>query len=283
MMIRIIVHTTVKVCKLKGGCNIPGLKHLSHTKSHHSSHSDDYADEDDEDDEDDETDEDDEDDQPETTIDPDLPVIDEESKQNNASFALAYGPITSTCAKRGDLSFYAYYTLWRNDRMPMYVISCTSPRADGQEYVEAGYNYFTKNSYPPTVRFDDANFDFKYTLIMVDPDYPTKNNAYCRYYLLWAVADVEGRSLRNGVNWQSVEGTLVKEYISPKLEKAMGPHRFQFILYQQRYPYGPVRITGNMTAPDNPRCRFNPLMFARKNRLDIVATSVFETENVTGK
>ena len=69
-----------------------------------------------------------------TTVDPDLPIIDDESRENNATMALAYGPISSTCSKRGDLSFYVYYTLWRNDRMPMYVVSCTSPRADGVDY-----------------------------------------------------------------------------------------------------------------------------------------------------
>lgn len=203
MVIRIVVHTTVKVCRIKGGCNFPGLRHLGPGKRHHSlgqEEDEEESEDDDEDDEDDDNEDDDadgeEDDENTPTVDPDLPIIDEESQSHNASFALSYGPITSTCSKRGDLSFYVYYTLWRNDRMPMYVISCTSPRADGQEYVQAGYSYFAKNSYPPTVRYDDANFDFKYTLIMVDPDSPTKENANCRYWLLWAVADVEGRSLR---------------------------------------------------------------------------------------
>merc|ERR1711970_1330832 len=108
--------------------------------------------------------------------------------------------------------------------MPMYVVSCTSPRADGQDYVQAGYNYFQKNSYPPTVRYDEANFDSKYTIIMVDPDSPTKKDAHCRYWLQWAVSDVEGRSLRNGVNWQTKEGTIVKEYVAPSLDKESGPH-----------------------------------------------------------
>ncbi len=64
--------------------------------------------------------------------------------------------MNSQCTKRGDLSFYAYYTLWRNDRMPMYVVSCTSPRTDGAEFVEAAYSYFQKNKYEPTVRYDEA-------------------------------------------------------------------------------------------------------------------------------
>ena len=66
-------------------------------------------------------------------------------------------PLKSECQKRGDLSFYAYYTLWRNDRMPMYVVSCTSPKPDGKEHVEAAFSYFQKNKYPPTVRYDEAS------------------------------------------------------------------------------------------------------------------------------
>ena len=111
--------------------------------------------------------------------------------------------------------------------MPMYVVSCTSPRAEGVDYVQAGYNYFQKNSYAPTVRYDEANFDFKYTLIMIDPDSPTRANAHCRYYLGWAVSDIEGRSLRNGVNWQVVEGKMVKDYEAPKLEEGSGPQRYR--------------------------------------------------------
>lgn len=266
MLVRIVVHTTVKVCKLRHGCNIPGLRHLG-GEGHSVKNSQNGGGGDEEATTTIET----------TTVDPDLPIHDDESRQNNATkMALAYGAISSTCSKRGDLSFYVYYTLWRNDRMPMYVVSCTSPRAEGIDYVQAGFSYFQKNSYAPTVRYDEANFDFKYTLIMIDPDSPSKGNANCRYYLGWAVSDIEGRSLRNGVNWQVAEGKLVKKYEAPNPEPGSGPHRYQFILYQQRYPYGPVRL-----AEENKesRCGFNPLVFARKNRLDIIATSVFETEN----
>ena len=41
--------------------------------------------------------------------------------------------------------------------MPMYVVSCTSPKPDGKEHVEAAFSYFQKNKYPPTVRYDEAS------------------------------------------------------------------------------------------------------------------------------
>ena len=45
---------------------------------------------------------------------------------------------------------------------------------------------------------------------MVDPDAPTAHAAKCRYWLHWAVTDVDGRHLRNGVNWMASEGRILK-------------------------------------------------------------------------
>ena len=45
---------------------------------------------------------------------------------------------------------------------------------------------------------------------MVDPDAPTAKAAKCRYWLHWAVTDVDGRHLRNGVNWMASEGRILK-------------------------------------------------------------------------
>ena len=50
----------------------------------------------------------------------------------------------------------------------------------------------------------------KYTILMVDPDAPTAKAAKCRYWLHWAVTDVDGRHLRNGVNWMASEGRILK-------------------------------------------------------------------------
>jgi len=80
----------------------------------------------------------------------------------------------------GDLSFYAYYTLWRNDRMPMYVVSCTSPRTEGKEYVEAAFSYFQKNKYPPTVRYDEANLVSFSDFIFLHQFFSHRN--FCIFY-----------------------------------------------------------------------------------------------------
>jgi len=194
----------------------------------------------------------------------------EEMERNGATVEIGF-PLKSECQKRGDLSFYAYYTLWRNDRMPMYVVSCTSPKVDGKEHVEAAYSYFQKNKYPPTVRYDEASLEGKYTILMVDPDAPTAKAAKCRYWLHWAVTDVDGRHLRNGVNWMASEGRILKEYNPPTPPKASGPHRYQFLMFAQRYPYNELSLTAE-------RCAFDPKAWATENKLELVASSLFITE-----
>jgi len=196
--------------------------------------------------------------------------LEQERLDNGAPIQIAW-PMNSQCTKRGDLSFYAYYTLWRNDRMPMYVVSCTSPRTDGAEFVEAAYSYFQKNKYEPTVRYDEAALDGKYVVMMVDADAPTLNAAKCRYWLHWAVSEVEGRHLRNGVNWLNTEGRVLKEYNPPTPAKGSGKHRYQFLLFAQRYPYSELSTEGE-------RCGFDPKTWAKDNKLELVASSIFTTE-----
>jgi len=196
--------------------------------------------------------------------------LEQERLDNGAPVQIAW-PMNSQCTKRGDLSFYAYYTLWRNDRMPMYVVSCTSPRTDGAEFVEAAYSYFQKNKYEPTVRYDEAALDGKYVVMMVDADAPTPHAAKCRYWLHWAVSEVEGRHLRNGVNWLNTEGRVLKEYNPPTPAKGSGKHRYQFLLFAQRYPYSDL-------STDGERCGFDPKTWAKENKLELVASSIFTTE-----
>ena len=52
--------------------------------------------------------------------------------------------------------------------------------------------------------------DGKYAILMVDADAPSAKAAKCRYWLHWATADVDGRHLRNGVNWMNGEGKIIK-------------------------------------------------------------------------
>ena len=54
---------------------------------------------------------------------------------------------------------------------------------------------------------------------MVDADAPSAKAAKCRYWLHWATSDVDGRHLRNGVNWMNGEGKIIKGKIMISLVK----------------------------------------------------------------
>ena len=62
----------------------------------------------------------------------------------------------------------------------------------------------------------------KYTILMVDPDAPTAKAAKCRYWLHWAVTDVDGRHLRNGVNWMASEGRILKGSVWTRTNSGVG-------------------------------------------------------------
>ncbi|TSO88102.1 Phosphatidylethanolamine-binding protein 4 [Bagarius yarrelli] len=69
----------------------------------------------------------------------------------------------------------------------------------------------------------------KYTLMMVDPDAPSRTNPTRAHWRHWLLADIKGSSLRSG----NIKGTLLTEYTRPTPPKRSGFHRYQFLLYEQ--------------------------------------------------
>ncbi|XP_027008558.2 phosphatidylethanolamine-binding protein 4 isoform X1 [Tachysurus fulvidraco] len=82
---------------------------------------------------------------------------------------------------------------------------------------------------PPQVRLAMADKQKKYTLIMVDPDAPSRTNPSRAYWRHWLLADIEGSSLKEG----DIKGTLLSEYTPPTPPKRTGFHRYKFLLYEQ--------------------------------------------------
>lgn len=65
-----------------------------------------------------------------------------------------------------------------------------------------------------------------YTLIMFDPDAPTRDNPKYANLLLWTVVNVPGNRVE--------EGTTLCEYIGAIPPPGTGLHRFIFLVYQQK-------------------------------------------------
>ncbi|KAM9475622.1 phosphatidylethanolamine-binding protein 4 isoform 2-T2 [Clarias gariepinus] len=82
---------------------------------------------------------------------------------------------------------------------------------------------------PPQVWLATADEKKKYTLMMVDPDAPSRTKPISAHWRHWLLADIKGQSLRTG----DVKGTLLSEYARPTPPKRSGFHRYQFLVYEQ--------------------------------------------------
>lgn len=78
----------------------------------------------------------------------------------------------------------------------------------------------------PTVVWEPKQEAPLYTLLMVDPDAPTRSDPKYREILHWAVVNIPG----NQVN----QGQTLAEYIGSGPPKGTGKHRYIFLLYSQQ-------------------------------------------------
>ncbi|XP_032085409.1 phosphatidylethanolamine-binding protein 4 [Thamnophis elegans] len=81
----------------------------------------------------------------------------------------------------------------------------------------------------PEVRYQQADMNKKYALIMVDPDAPSRSNPMYRFWRHWAVTDISGTDMKTG----NLQGHVLADYIRPTPPPESGYHRYQFFLYEQ--------------------------------------------------
>lgn len=82
----------------------------------------------------------------------------------------------------------------------------------------------------PTLKWD-ANANEFYTLLMVDPDAPSRANATFREVRHWAVVNIPGDSVD--------KGDIIAEYRGSGPPKDTGLHRYIFLVYKQ--PNGKIQ------------------------------------------
>uniref|UniRef100_A0A183FVM5 Phosphatidylethanolamine-binding protein n=1 Tax=Heligmosomoides polygyrus TaxID=6339 RepID=A0A183FVM5_HELPZ len=97
-----------------------------------------------------------------------------------------------------------------------------------------------------------ADSNTLYTVIMVDPDAPSRKNPFLSDYLHWLVVNVRGNSVKNGDELASYRG--------PAPPPGSGAHRYYLLLYKQRRPITMRKMKS--------RANFNTLKYARDNGLD---------------
>lgn len=65
-----------------------------------------------------------------------------------------------------------------------------------------------------------------YTLFMVDPDAPSRDEPLYREFIHWVVTDIPGSDVKSGV--------VVVDYMGPAPPHASGIHRYCFLAYEQK-------------------------------------------------
>ena len=88
----------------------------------------------------------------------------------------------------------------------------------------------TTTAAPPSVQWQDASEDKTYTLIMTDPDAPSREKPAFREFIHWAVSGISGSQLQAG---GSVSGTTHMEYIGPGPPYNSGMHRYLFLVFER--------------------------------------------------
>ncbi|XP_058466726.1 protein D2-like [Malaya genurostris] len=98
-----------------------------------------------------------------------------------------------------------------------------------------------------------------YTLIMIDPDSPTRTEPLNREFVHWLVGNIPGKHVE--------QGEVMFEYMPVFPQSASGYHRYIFLLYKQHchndYSEAPRASRKNRT----PRIRFSTRDFAHRYSL----------------
>ncbi|TKA55357.1 hypothetical protein B0A53_02281 [Rhodotorula sp. CCFEE 5036] len=119
----------------------------------------------------------------------------------------------------------------------------------------------------PTVSFNApaGQPEAKYTVVLADPDAPSREDPKWGPYMHFALADV--------VPGQAAGTTLVG-YMGPAPPQGTGPHRYVFLVYAQ-----PVDRTPELGRDAEDRPKFDVAKFAKDNELDLVGATFYYAEN----
>lgn len=119
------------------------------------------------------------------------------------------------------------------------------------------------------------SFEYKdtaplYTLAMVDPDAPSRQDPKMREILHYLVTNIPGNSIE--------KGDTLAEYVGSGAPQGTGLHRYVFLLYEQRNG----KLTSDMSIKKNSRegrVKFSIRKFAKEHNLgEPVAANFFQAQ-----
>ncbi|XP_066259503.1 protein D3-like [Euwallacea similis] len=120
----------------------------------------------------------------------------------------------------------------------------------------------------PTITFDADPDDF-YTIVMTDPDAPSRANPVSREFRHWLVGNIPGLNISKGQS--------LTQYAGSGPPKDSGLHRYILLLYKQpkkiRFD---EKIVSNTEVGDRPQ--FSIQKFSEKYDLQLIAGNFFQAQ-----
>lgn len=110
----------------------------------------------------------------------------------------------------------------------------------------------------PKVTYN-ANPDDYYTLLMVDPDAPSRSSPTFREVKHWFVGNIKGNDVENGEH--------ITQYFGSGPPKGTGLHRYIFLLYKQKEKLDYTKEPKTSNVSREHRFKFNTMEFAKSYEL----------------
>ncbi|KAF9414806.1 hypothetical protein HW555_007386 [Spodoptera exigua] len=161
------------------------------------------------------------------------------------------------------------YSFISNEIVPDVVPVAPSDRADvlfevNKHFVRTGEgNVLTPSDVrnPPIWVLWNYTTSNYYTLMMIDPDAPTRQDPTYRSWLHWLVVNIPGIYIPN-------RGETLVEYVGAGPPEGTGLHRYVFLVYEQPglMEFQGAPISTNRTTAN--RVSFSAVDFAKKFNLD---------------
>ncbi|KAK3829107.1 MAG: phosphatidylethanolamine-binding protein [Benniella sp.] len=131
----------------------------------------------------------------------------------------------------------------------------------------------------PEIFFMADSPDDKYTLILTDPDAPSRKEPTNREFRHWVVSNIPGGDPSDPQSFApknlSTQGTELTAYMGPAPPSGSGPHRYVFLLYKQ----GSNAHAALSTPLQADRKKFNAQSFAGEADLTLVGANFFFAES----
>ncbi|CAI2167833.1 9476_t:CDS:2 [Funneliformis geosporum] len=137
----------------------------------------------------------------------------------------------------------------------------------GEKSLELGNEFTineTKNT--PSIEFVAEDENSRYTLLMVDPDAPSRATPKNREWRHWIIGNIPHSGNLS-------EATVITSYNGPTPPPGTGFHRYVFLLYRQ--PDSHLEFQ----AVPSPRGGFKARLFAEQHGLQLVAANFFLCKN----